>query len=111
LALRRPPHRQGEAPARPEYAARLRQRRRGVRHQHVAEPAEDAVDRVGLELDPLSVDAAVFDVLHAELGGAAAADLEHRRREVGRDESTIDPRGHATGSGMPFRGDAVSEAT
>jgi hypothetical protein len=79
--------REGEAAAWSEHAARLGERGCRVGHEHVATPAEDAVDRVVLELDALGVHDAVLDVRQAELLAAAARDIDHRRAEVRADDS------------------------
>jgi hypothetical protein len=63
------------------------ERRRGVWHQHVAEPAEHAVDRIVVERDALGIDHPVVDVPETEFGTAAAGGVEHRRREVAGDQS------------------------
>ena len=86
VALGRAPDRQREAPAGPQHAARLGERRVGVGHQHVPEPAEHAVDRVATELDALGVHHPVVHIPEPELGAAAAGYLHHRRGEVGRDQ-------------------------
>ena len=75
-----------EPPARPQDAASLADGCLGIGHEHEAEPAEDAVDRVVLERDLLCVDHAVLDVPEPELGRPAARDLDHLGREVARDQ-------------------------
>ena len=58
----------------------------GSTHEHVAEAAEDAVDRGELRVDPLEVDRLELDVVDAELRGAAAGGLDHRLGAVGADQ-------------------------
>ncbi len=87
VALHRCPDRQRHPAGRAQHSPRLGERRRGIWHQHVAEPAEHTVDRVVVERDVLGVDHSVVDVPEAELGTAAAGGVEHRRREVAGDQS------------------------
>src|SRR5207253_10470528 len=56
-------------------------------HQHVAPPAQDGVDRVLREVDPLRIEDPVLDVRQTESCGAPAGDLDHRGAEVTRDET------------------------
>ena len=87
VALHRPPDRQREAAAGTQDAAGLGERGGRVDHEHVAEPAQHAVDRVGVELDPLGVHHAVLDVAQPALRATPARGLDHRRREVGGEEA------------------------
>ncbi len=82
-------------PARPQYAARLGESRVGVGHEHVAEAADDSVDRVVVKVEVLRVQCSELDVAQAELGTASACDLDHLRREVRRDQpaAVADQRG------------------
>ena len=68
---------------------RLRDGRLRIRHEHVTEPAEDAVDGVVLERDVLGVELAMLDVPQPELCRAPASDLNHGGREVARDEAEL----------------------
>ena len=86
VVLGRAPDRKCEPPTGAQHAASLGERRGGVGHQHVPEPAEHSVDRVGVELDALGVHHPVLHVLDLELGAAAAGHIDHRRGEVGRDQ-------------------------
>ena len=79
VALHRSPDGQRHPAARAQHSPCLGERRRGIWHQHVAEPAEHAVDRIVVERDVLGVDHPVVDVPEAELGTAAAGGVEHRR--------------------------------
>ena len=86
FALQSSPDRQRQSPVRAQDAARLGEGGGGIGHQHVAEPAKHAVDGVGAELDSLGVDHAILGVGDAAFGPAATRGLEHRRREVARDQ-------------------------
>ena len=60
-----------------------------VGHQHVAEPAQDTVDRVVVELDPLGVDHPVLDVARRPArrrggGRRRASPARSRSRSAGR---------------------------
>jgi hypothetical protein len=57
VALEVVPHRQRHPPARLEHPPRLAQGRLWVEQQHVAEAADDAVDRRRREIDPLGLHA------------------------------------------------------
>jgi hypothetical protein len=65
--------------------AGLGESRHRVGHQHVPEPAEDSVDRVVVELNPLGVEDPVVDVRQTELRAAPTRGVEHRGREVAGD--------------------------
>jgi hypothetical protein len=77
----------GEASAAPQHAVRLCERRLRVRHQHVSPPAEDPVDRVVGQVEPLGVEHVAFDVLEPERDDVAFRCLDHRLREVADDDA------------------------
>ena len=88
IAVAARPDREREPPAGAQHSPRLGERCRRMRHQHVAPAAQDAVDRIVGELDPLGVQHPVLDVRQAELGAPSAGNLDHRRAEVARDQAT-----------------------
>ena len=83
------PDRQRKSPARAQHATRLRERLLDVRHEHVAALAEHAVDCVVFEIHALGIHDTKLDVLDTKLRGPALGDVDHVRREVGRDEQTF----------------------
>ena len=95
VPLHRSPDGERHPAARAQHSPRLDERRHRIWHQHVAEPAEHAVDRIVVEVDALGVDHPVVDVAETELGAAAAGGVEHRRREVACDQAAAltDDRG------------------
>jgi hypothetical protein len=79
------PDRQCQPTARSQDAAGLGESCHRVGQQHVPEPAEDSVDRVVVELNPLGVEDPVVDVRQTELRAAPTRGVEHRGREVAGD--------------------------
>ena len=67
----------GETSAATRHPARLTQRRRRVRHQHVPPAAKHAVDRRVRELQPLRVKDAALDVLQPCRGQQYGGDHQH----------------------------------
>jgi hypothetical protein len=104
VGLRRVPYDEHQAPAGLEHAPRLAQGRLGIQGQHVAEAAEDAVDRRGGLVDPLELHRPVFRALDAQRLAAPSSRLDHRLGTVGDDEATA--RLQADGGGE--RGVAAS---
>ena len=91
------PHREREPAAVAQDPPRLRQRRGRVRHQHVAEAAEHAVDAGVVEIHALGVELAELDVRsRPEPPRLRPRRLDHPAREVGRDQLASSPSRSAT---------------
>jgi hypothetical protein len=78
-------------PARSQHSARLTQGLQRVAHEHVAEPAEDAVDARVVEVDVLGIQDAELGARDPELLCHALGSVDHLRREVARDGPALFP--------------------
>ena len=76
-----PQERKCHAAPRSQHATRLGESRCGIAHQHVPQPAQDAVDRVVVELDPFRVEDLIADVGYSQLRAPPAGGVQHRGRE------------------------------
>jgi len=76
----------GEAAAVPEHPAGPAQRSTGLGHQHEGEAAQDPVDAVVREVDPLRVHDTALDIAKAPGWCTAPGSFDHGRGDVGRDQ-------------------------
>lgn len=103
VALARPPHRHGEAPAWAQDAPDLPGRLGGVEREHQPLAAEHDVERgVGLG-DALEVELAGGDVADAARGGAPGGDRRHLRGDVGEHDLAVGPDLLGGGHAEPSR--------